>query len=295
MAVPLQRINDPSIFASGVDLYVLRLDLPDRQAGMHHPHISGNKWYKLKYNLEEAARQGKDTVVTMGGAYSNHIAALAAAGKEHGFKTVGIVRGDELREKKNPNLQFAESCGMKLQFISREEFRNCRDQFPNSLIPQFPNSCFLPEGGSNDLAVKGCAEITQEIPIPFDHICCAVGTGATLAGIISSLNKNQQALGFSALADAEFLEDNVSRFLAGINPAAAWKIDHSYHFGRYARHTTELMKFISEFKERHSIPLEHVYTGKMMFGLYDLIRKGYFVKGETVVAIHTGGLQGKLD
>lgn len=293
MKIPLQKISDPAIASSGVDLYVLRLD-------MIHPHISGNKFFKLKYNLEEAKRQGKDTLLTFGGAYSNHIAATAAAGKEYGFKTIGVIRGEELEAPPQPSpsgkgtkdvnhtLKFAAECGMQLQFVSREEYRKLRDT-PTHLLPYSPDHYVLPEGGTNDLAVKGCAEILQLIDIPFDVVCCPVGTGGTLAGIVSSLKEGQKALGFSVLKGVDFSA------LTSLTSKVSKTFEvRDYHFGGYAKYTPELLKFIDDFEKQNNIPLEQVYTGKMMFGIYDMIRKGKFQKDSMVVAVHTGGLQGKL-
>ena len=297
MKILLQKITDPAISSSGVDLFVLRLDFV-------HPHISGNKWFKLKYNLEEAKKQKKDTLLTFGGAFSNHIAAVAAAGKEFGFNTIGIIRGDELGTSPRPaydpllkqerveqplnrTLRFAQECGMKFHFVSREQYRKKDNPDFLKRIPQLPHDHYLiPEGGTNDLAIKGCAEITSLIDIPFDFVCCPVGTGGTLAGIISSLKNGQRAIGFSVLkgfAPTAPTTKVLETFVVG-----------DYHFGGYAKHTPELLKFISDFEKQNNILLEQVYTGKMMFGIYDLIRKGYFSKNSTVVAIHTGGLQGKL-
>ena len=302
MKIPLEKISDPAISSFGVNLFVLRLD-------QVHPHISGNKFFKLKYNLEEAKRLGKDALLTFGGAYSNHIAATAAAGREFGFKTVGIIRGEELASP-NPSkggepsstLKFAKEQGMQLHFVSREEYRNKNQSELIHSLTDSLNHYILPEGGTNNLAVKGCTEITSLIDIPFDFVCCPVGTGGTIAGIISSLKGKQKAVGFSVLKGGEFLEDDISKLL---NPPSrsetpplkggANSLNHDYHFGGYAKHTPELLKFIDDFEKQNNIPLEQVYTGKMMFGIYDLIRKGHFPKNSTVIAIHTGGLQGKLD
>lgn len=291
MKIPLQKISDPAINSSGVRLYVLRLDL-------NHPHISGNKWYKLKYNVEEIKKCRADVVLTFGGAFSNHIAAVAAAGKEFGFNTIGIIRGNELTYKKgkeiSSTIKFAELCGMKLHFVSREEYRKKdSSEFISELIQQFGNFYLLPEGGTNKLAVKGCAEITSHIDIPFDYICCPVGTGGTLAGIISSLRAEQKTKGFSVLKSGGFLKEAVQKLLT--IPSLKWNINTEYHFGGYAKYTPELLKFISDFEIQNQIPLDHVYTGKMMFGIYDLIRKDYFLKNSTIIAVHTGGLQGKLE
>lgn len=300
---------------------MLRLDLT-------HPHVSGNKWFKLKYNLEEAKKQGKDALLTFGGAYSNHIAATAAAGKEFGFKTIGVIRGEELRTSPRPSpdpllkqerveqpqtsppapllterglnntLRFAESCGMQLHFVSREEYRKKEvSEFIATLQKQFGDFYLLPEGGTNDLAVKGCTEILSLIDIPFDAVCCPVGTGGTFAGIISSLKEGQKALGFSVLKGGEFLEEHISKLINPPSPplqGGPYSLVTQYHFGGYGKYSSALLDFILEFEKQNNIPLEQVYTGKMMFGIYDLIKLGHFPKNSTLIAVHTGGLQGKL-
>ena len=285
MEIPLQKISDSVMEKYGVNLFVLRLDLI-------RATISGNKWYKLKYNLEEAKKQKKETLLTFGGAFSNHIAATAAAGKEFGFKTIGIIRGDELNEDENKTLRFAKECGMKLHFVSREDYGE--KKIPSPLTQQLNNFFLLPEGGTNELAVKGCAEIISHINVPFDFVCCPVGTGGTIAGIISSLKEKQKAIGFSVLKDGEFLKEEVQKLISSPNPLGEGDIHTDYHFGGYAKHSPELLKFIADFEKQNGIPLEHVYTGKMMFGIYDLMTKNYFPQGTTIIAIHTGGLQGKL-
>ena len=288
MKIPLQKISNSFISSSGINLFVLRLD-------KIHPHISGNKWYKLKYNLQEAKKQKKDTLLTFGGAYSNHIAATAAAGNEFGFKTIGIIRGKELRETDNQTLSFAKACGMKLYFVSRETYRK-KDASVVLSMTAINDSYIIPEGGTNELAVKGCSEILSHVDIPFDFVCCAVGTGGTIAGIISSLKGDQKAIGFSVLKDGKFLEEEIIKLLS--SPLFSLEKDISiqtdYHFGGYAKHTPELLKFISDFEKENNIPLEQVYTGKMMFGIYDLIKRSHFQKGSTIIAVHTGGLQGRL-
>ena len=271
--IPLQKIEAAFLKEKEISLYVLRLDLV-------HPHISGNKWFKLRYNLEEARKQGKKTLVTFGGAYSNHIIATAAAGKEFGFKTIGIIRGEELNENDNSVLQFAKYCGMELRFVSREEYRkkefNIKDEY-----------YLIPEGGTNDLAVKGCSEIISLIDIPFDYISCAVGTGGTIAGIISSLNENQKAIGFPVLKGEEFLTNEIEKLVPS---KTNFELQTEYHFGGYAKKNEELLNFIFDFKSNHNNQLDFVYTGKMMFGIFDLIKKNYFPKDATIVAVHTGGL-----
>lgn len=295
--IPLQKITDPVISSSGVNLYMLRLDKT-------HPDISGNKWYKLKYNLEEAKRLNKDTLLTFGGAFSNHIVATAAAGKESGIKTIGVIRGEELSGSENPTLRFTKDCGMQLHFVSREDYRKKDSpEFIQFLIQTFGDFYLIPEGGANALAIKGCIEITSLIDISFDYVCCACGTGGTLAGITISLKENQQAVGFSVLNAPGYHASEVKKWLSHFqidkfsNPPAGragFQIGEDYHFGGYGKYTPELLKFISDFEDRNDIPLDQVYTGKMMYGVFDLIRKNYFSKNSTVIAIHTGGLQGRM-
>jgi len=255
-----------------------------------HTTISGNKYRKLKYNLIEAEKQGFKNLLTFGGAYSNHIAAVASAGKKYGFNTIGVIRGEELGSKINQNetLAFAIKCGMQLKFVSREAYKNkISEAFIENLKNNFGEFYLIPEGGTNALAVKGCEEILIESDIDFDYVCCAVGTGGTISGLINCSQNSQQVLGFPSLK-GDFLKDDISKFTAKNN----WKLVTDYHFGGYAKINLELISFINEFKQRFNIPLDPIYTGKMMFGVFDLIEKGYFPKGSKILAIHTGGLQG---
>lgn len=276
-----QQINLSSEF--GVEIYIKRED-------KIHPHISGNKYRKLKYNLIEAESLGFKTLLTFGGAYSNHISAVASVGETFGFKTIGIIRGEELAEKiqDNPTLRFAQSCGMEFKFVSRSDYRRkTSEEFLNDLKNEFGAFYLIPEGGTNKLAIKGCEEILTEPDKNFDYVCCAVGTGGTIAGLINSSNSNQKILGFPALKGA-FLTKDISKFVTNKN----WKLISDYHFGGYAKINNELVTFINQFKEEHRIPLDPVYTGKMMYGIIDMITKNKFPKGSKILAIHTGGLQG---
>lgn len=255
-----------------------------------HPIISGNKYRKLIYNLKEAKQQNKNTVVTFGGAYSNHIAAVAAAGKVYGFKTIGVIRGEEIKDKldRNATLKFAKSCGMTFKFISRLEFRNKNEfYFIENLKNEFGDFYNIPEGGTNALAIKGCEEILTQDDFKFNYVCTSVGTGGTVAGIINSTKPNQQVLGFSALK-GDFLREDISKFAKQDN----WKLITNYHFGGYAKINEELITFINTFKAINNIQLDPIYTGKMLFGIQDLIEKKYFPEGSKILAIHTGGLQG---
>jgi 1-aminocyclopropane-1-carboxylate deaminase len=284
---PLQKISDPVLDGFGLRLYVKREDLI-------HPFISGNKWRKLKYNLIEAKSQGKDTLLSFGGAYSNHIYALAAAGKESGFKTIGVIRGKDASEE-NPTLSFARSCGMQLYLIDRDQYKKKEESdFLEDMKNRFHDSYIIPEGGSNVLAVKGCAEIIEEIDIDFDYIACPCGTGATLAGLIAGLKGKKRALGFSVLKGGEFLIGDVKKLLNAFEGKTFdnWSIQMDYHFGGYAKSSYDLESFIKHIEKQHGIIYEPVYTGKMMFGIYDMINKGFFKRGETIICVHTGGLQG---
>ena len=276
-----QQINLPEKL--GVELYIKRED-------KIHAFVSGNKYRKLKYNLLEADKMGFKTLLTFGGAYSNHIAAVASVGDVLGFKTIGVIRGDELENavNSNPTLSFAKDCGMQFKFVSRESYRiKTTNTFIEKLKAEFGDFYLVPEGGTNDLAIKGCEEILTDADEIFDYVCCAVGTGGTIAGLINCSKPGQQVLGFTALK-GDFLQQDISKFATKNN----WKLITDYHFGGYAKINDELVTFINQFKNKQNIPLDPVYTGKMIYGIFDLIEKGYFPKGTKILAIHTGGLQG---
>lgn len=268
---------------NGISLHIKREDLINS-------FVSGNKFRKLKYNLLEAKTQNKDTLLTFGGAFSNHIAAVAYAGKDKGFKTIGIIRGDELRGKisENPTLQFAENCGMQFEFVSREEYRlKSENHFLEKLKMKFGDFYLIPEGGTNELAIKGCEEILTENDADFDFICCAVGTGGTISGIINSVLDHQKVLGFPSLK-GDFLQDEIRNFVETQN----WELITGYHFGGYGKVSEELIAFINQFYAETKIPLDPIYTGKMVFGVIDLISENYFPANSKILLIHTGGIQG---
>ena len=274
-----QQIN----FQHSISLTIKREDLS-------HPFVSGNKLRKLKYNLLQAKAENKETLLTFGGAFSNHIAAVAYAGKEQGFKTIGIIRGDELFDKteENPTLRFAQENGMKFEFVSREDYRlKSENQFIEKLKKKFGDFYLIPEGGTNELAVKGCEEILTEEDSVFDYVCCAVGTGGTISGLINSALPNQKILGFPALK-GDFLTDEIRIFAKKDN----WNLISDYHFGGYGKVNLELIEFINTFFEKTKVPLDPIYTGKMVFGVIDLINKNYFPAHSKILLIHTGGLQG---
>lgn len=284
---PVQEVIDPELKDSGVRLLMKRDDLI-------HEHISGNKWRKLKYNLREAAEQNHHTLLTFGGAYSNHIAATAFAAQKAGLSSIGVIRGEE--DLTNPTLQFAREHGMQLYFVSREDYRKKNgDDFIDGLEEKFGRFFLIPEGGANGLGVRGCAEILPEIEEDFDIVCCAAGTGTTLAGLALTLKENQRLLGFPALKGGEFLNGEVVRLVHESNLKHGTlniELITDYHFGGYAKLKPELLDFMNGFQDRTGIPLDPIYTGKMMFGVYDVVRKGNISAGTTVLAVHTGGLQG---
>lgn len=247
-----------------------------------HPHVSGNKWRKLKYNLVKAQQKGYAKVLTFGGAFSNHIVATAAAAATMNMESVGLIRGEECFPF-NPTLAQAKAFGMSFQYIARETYR---EKSKIDWGQKFPDCCIIPEGGTNALAVKGCEEIIQDHD--FDVVCCACGTGGTIAGIINSLKPHQKAIGFPVLKGADFLRNDIQQYVKNAN----WELCLDYHCGGYAKVNKNLIDFINAFKKVHDIPLDPVYTGKLFFGVFDLIAKDYFREGTTILLIHTGGLQG---
>lgn len=286
---PLQEIKNDLFREWQVRLLLKRDDLI-------HPSVSGNKWRKLKYNLQVAKAVSHKTLLTFGGAFSNHIHAVAAAGKQYGFQTIGVIRG-EPKLPYNPTLAFAEAQGMQLYFISRTAYRQ-KDTpaFREELRTQFGNFYLLPEGGTNELAFKGCAEIVteivQEVSPNYIFTCC--GTGGTVTGIIQGCANLPIAVRGVAALKGDFLTTTIAELLSESTAPHTkdWSIFNDYHFGGYAKFKPELIAFINQFKQQYQIALDPIYTGKLLFGIFDLVRNGYFEKGSIVVAVHTGGLQG---
>lgn len=280
-----QDIPYQYIMYKQVSLCIKRLDLI-------HPAISGNKFFKLKYNLITAKNLGYEGIITFGGAYSNHIAATAYAAQLLNFKSIGIIRGEELAHQPlNPTLTTASRMGMTLSFISRQQYRRKDQQdFIQQLQHDYPNFYIIPEGGTNDLAISGCKEIlTPSDLATFKTVCCAVGTGGTISGIIEASHRHQCILGFSALKGA-FLEQDVQQMTTKTN----WKMTDNYCCGGYAKTTRQLLDFIKNFELEYQIPLEHIYTGKMLMGIFDLIDQNQITNNDKTLIIHSGGLQGRL-
>jgi len=256
----------------------------------------GNKWRKLKYNLLLARQEGWEQLLTFGGAYSNHIAATAAAGRLFGFRTVGVIRG-ERPASLNPSLREAEAYGMQLHFLDRLEYRVYK--YHPSLLQRlreiFGPYYMIPEGGTNALALKGCAETVREVGqqlrdnLP-DYWCISCGTGGTLAGIIEGLAGKSRVLGFPALKGHGF--DQTVRELLRPSAPGNWQLVTDYHFGGFAKYHLQLVDFINRFKRAHGILLDPLYTGKLLYGVLDLLGRDFFPAGSSVLILHSGGLQG---
>lgn len=292
MFAPVESLHHPLFRKAGVEVMIKREDLI-------HPQVSGNKWRKLKYNFEEAEATGISKILTFGGAYSNHLVAVAAACHALGFESAGVVRGEQITPL-NATLEEAQRYGMRLRFVSRTEYR---DRDINGLLErlaqEFPGWKLIPEGGANAAGVRGSSEILGEVADRFDVVTVACGTGTTLAGIVGSLNAHQEAIGFSALKGGDFLREEVLRMAEESELGAdtsviekQFRIESSYHFGGYARMKPALASFMESFYSDHGIRLDPVYTAKMAFGVYDLIESGVFKPGTRILMIHTGGLQG---
>ncbi len=287
----LQQIHTSLIDQKELSVLLKRDDLI-------HPDFGGNKWRKLKYNLGQARAESKTTVLSFGGQHSNHLYALAAAGLYFGFKTIGLVRGNP-PEKLNATLRFLKRRGMRLEFIGWADYRRRHEHsYWDELREKFgPKIYIIPEGGTNALALKGVAELVDEVEARNRYWAVSSGTGGTAAGILYGLvrdHREEKVLVFPALK-GDFMEKQIVTLLdkAGVDSQEAdWRIIPDYHFGGFAKYDLELVQFINQFKTQQAIPLDPIYTGKMLFGLFDLIRKDFFPKGTQIIAVHTGGLQG---
>ncbi len=271
---PLVELDDERIAQRDIRLFLKRDDLIN-------PEIPGNKWRKLKYNISAAKAAGASTLLTFGGAYSNHIRATAAAGYYYGFQTIGVIRGEEHRSL-NESLTYATSRGMSLVYMDRTTYRQkTSPDVIGMLRERFGDFYLIPEGGSNSAAVRGCVELADEIDIDFDFLCCACGTGGTLAGMSAGLKPDQRALGFSALKGGDFLADDVAQLQRDTfgEPLSNWSINTEFHFGGFARRTQELNEFIADFSRRHDVTLEWVYVARMMYGIYALTDRRFFPRG----------------
>ncbi|WP_327036910.1 1-aminocyclopropane-1-carboxylate deaminase/D-cysteine desulfhydrase [Methylomarinum vadi] len=281
----LTRIDEPLLRQKAIELWLKRDDLL-------HPIVSGNKWRKLKYILEHALGLGCRRIISMGGAYSNHLHALAYTGKCLGLATAAFIRG-ERPKRLSPTLRDLLDWDMRLTFVSRSDYRELRAYRRHDSLPGLQNGDYwLPEGGATGLALQGVAEIVGEIHLSFDVLSVPCGTGTTLAGLIKAVPDSAEVLGIAALKGADFLYHDVAELLADA-AHKNWSLALDYHFGGFAKSNMLLTEFIDRFERRHNIALDPVYTGKMLYALYDLIEHDHFSSGKRIIAIHTGGLQGR--
>jgi len=286
--IPSTLLKHPLLDELKVEMEVMRVD-------QVHPTVSGNKFFKLKYNLAEALKQNHKQVLTFGGAYSNHIYATAAAAKLAGLQSIGIIRG-ELLDENNPTLRSAKDAGMILKGLSRELYRDkIHPELIDQLRQEFGEFYAIPEGGTNALAIQGTTEILSSSQFNFSHLATPIGTGGTFAGLANSILPQQELLGISALK-GEGIQEEMKQLLQthGIQPQGSLSIWTQYPHGGYAKWTSELIEFIHWFWESFGIPLDPIYTGKMAFACWDLLQKKYFKPGSRVLLVHTGGLQGNL-
>lgn len=284
--VTVQNFSHPLLDEKGVKLAMLRLDLI-------HSTVSGNKFFKLFHNLIEAKKLGKKTILTFGGAFSNHIFATASAARAEDLQSIGIIRGEDA-DLENPTLRQARKMGMRLHFVDRESYRNKNSpQFLEKLGVLFGDFYLIPEGGTNDLAILGTKEILGSVESEYSHICVPIGTGGTFAGLAASIQPHQSLIGFSSLK-GDFIRKEMESLLSAhqIIPLGGLEIRADYHFGGYGKHQSELIAFVQWFYSEFKIPLDPIYTGKMVFGVWDLLQKDRFPKGASILLVHTGGLQG---
>ncbi|WP_460677979.1 1-aminocyclopropane-1-carboxylate deaminase/D-cysteine desulfhydrase [Mucilaginibacter koreensis] len=280
---PVQQINDAIFDAAGIEVFIKRDDLI-------HPLISGNKWRKLKYVLQKAETEKKRHLVTFGGAFSNHLLATAAAAAKFGFTSMGFVRGEEVQ---NHTLFLCRLHGMKLIFTDRSSYRDKPALF-NRYFENDDNAYFIDEGGASPEAAQGCAELLNELTTTYNYMFCACGTGTTAAGLINGIQQHQVSTAFHGIPvfkNGEFIRADIDRYLTAPAP---YQLHTDYHFGGYAKTTSELIDFIKNFVARTGILIEPVYTGKMLYAIYDLTQQGYFHRGSRILAVHTGGTLGLL-
>lgn len=281
-----QLVLDENIWVKRVDLF--------------HPLISGNKWFKLKYNIDSMREKGLNQMITFGGAWSNHIHATAAAGREYGLKSIGIIRGEEPKEW-SETLKDAQAWGMQLEFISREAYDEKEtEDFKMWLLAEYGPSLIVPEGGANYLGVNGCMEILEEQDAMYDIICCSAGTGTMAAGLALMLKPHQKLMIFPALKGG-FLRNEIRKKLvyflmddeAADDLMQQVIVCDEYHFGGYAKWNDELLSFMDSFETNEQIPLDQIYTGKLIYGVLQERKKGFIGREMKTLVIHSGGLQGK--
>jgi len=287
---PLHNCQANRFENAGIQVWIKRDDL-------NHPQIQGNKWHKLKLNLDFAQQHGYKQLLSFGGAYSNHIAALAAAGNTYGFETIGFIRGNELANNHqawSATLKTAHQQGMQLHFLSRSEYRLRNDpQWLANLKQSYPNAYVLPEGGTNALAIAGFESVMNELQqqCDFSHLLCAVGTGGSLAGFINYSQPNQKIWGITTLKQSEYLVPAIQAWLH--TSKNNWRLWTEFHGGGYGKMNAEIMNKYNAFEQEFNVLLDPVYTAKLVYGFEKLLQAGEFKRGSRVVLYHSGGLQGR--
>lgn len=283
---PLQKWENKLFRQKGVNVFIKRDDLI-------HPILSGNKYRKLKFNLLNAEKLGFRKILSFGGAYSNHLYAMAGVAKFTSFEVEMIVRGEELNEFSSPTLKFAADCGVQLTFVNRTAYRN-KEKLS---FERGQGSFVIPEGGSNKYCLTGIHEMISEVEkeLKPTHICAAMGSGGTVAGICSApIALNYQVIGVPVLKNSGFLLEDISKLLTKKDSRRDLELLVDYHFGGYAKYTPNLLQFIESFEEETQIPLEHVYTGKLFYAIKNEIETDYFPSGSSILIYHSGGIQGKI-
>lgn len=282
---PIQTVNHPLLASEGINLAVKREDLI-------HPYVSGNKWRKLKYNLLRAREEGTKTIVTFGGAFSNHIHAIAVACKLTKLQSIGIIRGEY--DSANPTLQFARSCGMELFFIDRQSYR---EKEKSTVVKEFleglESYTIVPEGGTNELAFEGLEELAHEINCKNHHVVMvSAGTGGTATGILQALDISKELWVYSSLK-SDYLKQEISSKVTS-EKSDQFRFLSDYHYGGYGKSPATLISFINDFQNHAQIPLDPIYNAKLIAGFFDMIRSETLDKSKSYLWIHTGGLQGAM-
>lgn len=262
---------------------MLRLDLI-------HPVISGNKWFKLKYNLEVALAKGYKSMLTFGGAYSNHLVATAAIAKEYGLSSIGIIRGNYAKNNPTATMDECKSYGMQLVFVSWEDYAKKTDEaWLKELSAEFNNPYIIPEGGANDVGRKGAEDIAKMIPDTYTHVCLSAGTGTTLVGLRNALPAAQKVLGFVPMKEGRYIKEEIEPYL---QVKENWQLFDEWNLGGFGKWNNKLLAFMNNFYRINNIPLDIIYTSKMMYGLDELLLGRHFPDYARILCIHTGGLQG---
>ena len=282
---PITKINSNFLDKKSINLFVKRDDLI-------HNIVSGNKWRKLKYNFKQAHSDGYRTILSFGGAYSNHLHALGYAANYMGFKSVGIIRGKK-KSVLSATLNFCKDQNMQLDYLDYNNYRYYKYSKHNLDLfhEKFGDFYFLPEGGCNALGVKGCEEIISEINVDFDYLCCAVGTGCTAAGLIRSIGHSHQFIGFCPFNKSLEQKNIILDYCCPLK-YNNWQLISDNHFGGFGKVNSNLIKFVRQFYYDFNIQLDLIYMGKLFYSLFDLIKKDFFIKNTTIVVVHSGGLQG---